>query len=341
MSLTRQPLPQSARDYATKRRREIDAATRAALRQWRRMGEDFDSSYRVIEPTLLQIADAAQGRVADLGAAFIPAVLDETGQTRAIESRLPVNVLSLVGTAGDGRTTEGLLYGAVTHAKQRVEAGAGAGEALQSSSRWLSTSMGTLLSDTGRASEKLSIMARPVTGYVRMLSLPSCGRCAILAGKFYRVNRGFQRHPRCDCVHIPSTEALAGDLTVNTRAYFNSLDEAGQARLVGSRANAAAVRDHDADIGQIVNAYRRSGGVSTAQVYGRDVRYTTEGTTRRGAAYRSMSQAGYAQRSADVRATGARYASTRAPRLMPESIAQIATDRADQERLLRLYGWVL
>ncbi len=334
----RQPLPSSAEAYAADRRLEIQAAVSAVLRQWRGMGEDFDASYAAIEPTLLRISDTAQARVAALGSEFIPTVLAETGQTRAVRPQFTVDVDSLIGTAGDGLPTEGLLYGAVTHAKERVGAGFSVGEALSSSSSWLSTAFGTLLSDTARASEKMQTMARPVTGWVRMLNPPSCGRCVVLAGKRERSSTAFQRHPKCDCASIPASESVASDLTVNPREYFDSLDEAGQVRLMGSKANAAAVRDFDADMGQVINAYRKKGGVTTAQVYGRNVKYTTEGTTRRGLAHGRMSQADYVQAAGEARR--GRTFGLRSPRLMPESIAQIATSRTDQERLLRLYGWV-
>jgi len=336
-----QPLPPSAETYAVDQRHEIAAAVAAVGRQWRRMGEDFDASYGRIGPNLLTITDAAQERVLVGAQAYIPAVLAETGQRESVKPRLNVNAASLIGTAGDGMPVESLLYGSVIHAKQLVGVGASPSQALAQSGSWLSTAVGTMLSDTGRASENLASQVRPVTGWVRMLEPPSCGRCVTLAGKFFKRNQGFQRHPRCDCRHIPSTESMAGDLTVDPRAYFDSLDEAGQARLMGSKANAEAVRDFDADIGQIINAYRTKGSVSTAQVYNRTIKYTTEGVTKRGLAYKSMSQAEY-MRSQGLTQSGARRPrALKAPRLMPESIAKIATSKADQERLLGLYGWLL
>src|SRR5665647_963939 len=338
----RQTLPPSAETYAADRRLEIQAAVAAAQRQWRRMGSEFDPSYDLIEPNLLRIADTAQARVAALGSAYIPAVLAETGQTRAVAPRFKVNVDSLIGTAGDGLPTEGLLYGAVTHAKARIGAGAAVSEALTSSSLWLATAVGTLLSDTGRAAEKLQTMARPVAGYVRMLNPPSCGQCVILAGKWQRSAITFRRHYGCDCATVPASESIAGDLLVDPRAYFDSLDGAGQIRLMGGKANAEVVRDFNGDMNQIINAYRKETGgpsaIRSAQIYGHNLKYTTEGTTRRGLAHARMSQAGYVQAAGEAKA--GRYMRLRAPRLMPESIAKIATSRADKERLLGLYGWL-
>lgn len=336
MVLTQQ-LPSAAEDYAADQRREIGAAVSAARRIWRGMGDDFDVSFLTVGAELLQVTDLAQGRVAAGAQEYIPAVLSETRQ-RATRARFDVDALSLVGTAGDGMPVGGLLYGAVTNAKVMVGAGANTAEALASGSSWLTTAVGTLLSDTGRASERLAMQARPVTGWVRMLTPPSCGRCVILAGKRSKSAQPFLRHPRCDCRNIPASESVAGDLTVDPRAHLDALPDDELAKALGSRANAAAYRD-GADLNQLINAYRRRGAVSAAQVFGRTVKYTTEGITRRGIAYKQMSQAGYAQRIADARI--GRYAQTRAPRLMPESIDQIATDAADRMRLLRLYGWVL
>src|SRR5665647_1979159 len=112
---------------------------------------------------------------------------------------------------------------------------------------------------------------------------PTCSRCVVLAGKWYRKNQGFARHPGCDCRHIPSSESVAGDLTVSPQAYFDSLSKAEQDRIF-TNAGAEAIRN-DANIGQVVNARR---GMRTAQIGGRDVLITTEGTTRRGVAYLSL-----------------------------------------------------
>jgi hypothetical protein len=321
-----QALPPAARDYAAEQRREIGAAASAARRVWRAMGDDFDASFLTVGAELLQITDVAQQRVADAARDYVPQVLVETNQSRVARARFDINTRSLVGTAGDGLPVESLLYGAVTHAKVMVGAGATSAEALAAGSSWLTTAVGTLLSDTGRASERLEMQARPVTGFVRMLNPPSCGRCVILAGKRTHTSQAFLRHPRCDCRNIPASESVAGDLTVDPRAHLDSLSDQELAHTLGSKANAAAYRD-GADVNQLVNAYRRSGSVQAAQVYGRNVKYTTEATTKRGVYGRAARASGR-----DV---------SRAPRLMPESIDQAATDAADRMRLLRLYGWVL
>jgi len=46
----------------------------------------------------------------------------------------------------------------------------------------------------------------------------ACSRCAILAGRFYAFNAGFQRHRHCGCQHVPSGRGTARRLI-----YFNNI----------------------------------------------------------------------------------------------------------------------
>ncbi|MBK6887020.1 MAG: hypothetical protein IPH03_11745 [Tetrasphaera sp.] len=43
-----------------------------------------------------------------------------------------------------------------------------------------------------------------MAGYIRVLSPPSCDRCSVLGGKWFKWNTGFARHPGCDCKHVPA-----------------------------------------------------------------------------------------------------------------------------------------
>ena len=177
----------------------------------------------------------------------------------------------------------------------------------------------------GADAASVEIAAGPEwTNYVRVLDLPSCDRCVILAGKIYRDLDGFARHPMCDCQHWPVTsweEAEAAGLVTDPMQAF----EAGQVRGL-SKADEQAVRD-GADLQEIVNA-KRGGGTRpqgmtnavTAEVFGRTVKATLEGTTKR--------------------ATWRRLHPDLPIRLRPESIYEHAKDRADALRLLRLYGYI-
>ena len=177
----------------------------------------------------------------------------------------------------------------------------------------------------GADAASAEIIAGPEwTNYVRVLDLPSCDRCVILAGRIYRDNEGFPRHPRCDCQHWPVeswAEAEAAGLVTDPTVAF----ERGEIRGL-SKADEQAVRD-GADLQEIVNA-KRGGGTRpkgmtnaiTAEVFGRTVKATTEGTTRR---------AMWRKAHPDLPI-----------RLRPESIYEHAKDRADALRLLRLYGYI-
>jgi hypothetical protein len=112
----------------------------------------------------------------------------------------------------------------------------------------------SLVQDSGRAAESVAIVARPGVGHVRHLTLPSCSRCAVLAGRIYRHSEGFERHPGCDCVMIPVTVA-SPDLTYD----LDDLVARGQVTSL-SKADRQAVAD-GADLAQVVNVRRASAGL--------------------------------------------------------------------------------
>lgn len=83
--------------------------------------------------------------------------------------------------------------------------------------------------DAGRNGEELQMAVTPaVTTYVRMLNPPSCSRCILLAGRKYGKNAGFDRHPLCDCVHVPTDDEKGDDVRFDPVDYFNSLPTAEQ-----------------------------------------------------------------------------------------------------------------
>lgn len=171
------------------------------------------------------------------------------------------------------------------------------------------------IADAGRTASQVEFVARPDwTNYVRMLNPPSCPRCAILAGRIYRDLEEFQRHPGCDCVMVPVTDWQdAHDKGLVSSAQ--DLFDRGQLHGL-SQADEQAIRD-GADIAAVVNAHR---GMLAADVFGRRVKATTAGTTKR-SAWRKANP-------------------TRLVRLRPESIYRFATDREDAIRLLKLYGYI-
>lgn len=115
----------------------------------------------------------------------------------------------------------------------------------------------TLVVDASRTARTVDMATRPaVTGYVRSLRPPSCSRCAILAGHVYRYSQGFQRHPRCDCLMTPTTDAIGPQLVTDPTEAF----ERGQIRGL-SRADIEAVQA-GADLGRVVNVRSQAAGLT-------------------------------------------------------------------------------
>jgi hypothetical protein len=258
-----------------------------------------------------KVVTAYQVAAAREAVAALPLMLDEQNIPDAPVGAVAIS--GLVGRASDGRPLETLFGQAETDTQ-------------------LALMVATQLQDIARLAAGIGVAARPnVGGYARMLNPPSCSRCAILAGKFFKWNTGFQRHPRCDCRHIPSTEALAGDLTTDPRAYFNSLSAADQASIFG-KANAEAIRE-GADIGRVVNAYR--GTSTTALETAKSARFRDGvGAPRPPVPDGQPDLLGFLPASARADRSGFSYPT-------PEGIYQIATSRAEAIRLLREYGYLL
>lgn len=324
-------------DYQKSQTREQQAATKALLKEWRRMGADFDASWALIAANVSAVMLTAQVRIAAQAVEYIPDVLEDTGQTRAISASDEVNPRALVGATASGLSVDEALFGSVVVSKLAIRDGATVAQALKVGADRLTRTAGTIMSDTGRGGERLGMAVRPVTGYVRMLTPPSCGRCAILAGQHYSSSTAFRRHPKCDCRHIPSTEAMSDDLTTDPKEYFDSLptaeelaekypdltvkmrNEAGiySQEDVFTKGGAEAIRN-GADVSQVINARR---GMKTTTD---GLKATTAGITRRGW-YGGHTAAGRAGKA----------------RLMPEALQSMAKNKAEYLRLLKNYGYIL
>lgn len=366
-------LPRSSSKHYRNLQRLKAVVVLSARRAWRRMepGGNWSEQYREdVGPKLTALVIAAQVAATRESDTYIAEVLNELNFGPATQPGL-VLPQAFAGWAGDGRPVATLLEQSVVRAGRAYNAAradtpeavlsrtpleSAAEDALAEAERWMEGIVETILADTARAAEEAAMAPREwVEGYVRMLQPPSCSRCAILAGRFYLWNDGFERHPRCDCIHIPAQEADYNDLRVNPDRYFASLPTAAELNAqhpdltvkmrregglysqedIFTEAGAKAIRD-GADISQVINARR---GVTTAAInqrgwipkgrmirteaFGRGIFTTTEGVTKRGRGRKSMG-------------------SGRPFRLMPESIYEIAGgDRAEAIRLLKLYGFIV
>ena len=284
------------------RRRIIAVVARAARQAWRQVDRaDLSGSWRAMLPRLLVTVAGAQLAAARQADEYLTAVLAAQGLDADPDGS--VQAVALSGVASDGRSLDTLLTEPVITTKLAISRGATVPRAMAVGYTHLDMIARTQVADAGRVADQVALTARPaVTGYVRMVVGSTCSRCLILAGRRYEWNQGFQRHPNCDCIHIPAAEDTADDLRTNPRAAFDAMPPEEQDRVFG-KAGAEAIRD-GADMARVVNARR---GMYTAG--GR--LFTHEAAGRR-------------------------------PRLMPEQILREADgDRAEAIRLLRLHRYIL
>lgn len=262
------------------------------------------------EPSLPKVTVAVTS--AQIGAGESAVESYRNMAVRTGQYRLPdafVDPESVAGEASGGGDLEGALYTPAIRAKTAIGAGEAPVVALDRARVELEKIVGSVIVDAGRRAATALNATRFTGGYTRMLNPPSCSRCAILAGRWYRWNQGFERHPQCDCVHIPAKShewAVDEGFVADPYEYFHSLSEQDQARLFGA-SNARAIRD-GADIFQVENAKR---GMSI------DGMTTTASTSRRGI----------------YRGSGAR--------LTPDAIYRTAGTRTRALKMLEEYGYIL
>lgn len=283
----------------------------------------MDAAFREsVGPGLLVTLAAAQVAAAESGGSYVAAAVAEQGLDEAVDGTLRPRSLS--GVASDGRSLTGMLRAPVAAAKQAVAARHG--DPLGVGRNLLDMIVQTQVSDARRVGASVQMAATPaVRGYVRVVNLPACGRCLVLAGRYYKTasSAGFLRHPRCDCTAEPTNDR---GMVTDPRAGFDAMTPAEQDKAF-TVAGAQAIRD-GADMSQVVNARR---GMSTTTLNRRTFKTTTEGITSRGI---------YGRMAGDLQKRGGRYRTSGQIRLMPEAIYDFATDRADAVRLLRRYGYI-
>jgi hypothetical protein len=171
--------------------------------------------------------------------------------------------------------------------KQAIARGLAPQQALQSGFAQLSTVAESELQESARGVWDVAGNTEPqYRGYLRQPNPGACGRCLILAGKFYRFNDGFDRHPKCHCSHVP---ILVGspllDLpTADER--FKDMDRDEQDRAFG-KDGAEAIRN-GADPAQVANA---RAGMSKA-----GDSFTRQGTSKRSFSGRRLKAAELSRR---------------------------------------------
>lgn len=246
----------------------------ASVREWRKIDPArLDLSWLSILLRLLAIVTGGQREAASRAPAYLAAVIRAQGVVPDPGHRLLPDPFS--GIASDGRGLDTLLYGPVVSAKHAIATGASVDDALASAERQLAMLVQTQVQDAGRMSAQTAMADdSAVRGYTRVVHLPACPRCIILAGRFYRYSSGFLRHPRCDCTMMPAAEVIEPQDPASLLAQMRKDHPAYLARSLTDGDLQAL--DHGADLNQVVNAHR---GMATAAAQA-----TREGTTKRGLA---------------------------------------------------------
>jgi hypothetical protein len=225
-------------------------------------------------------------------------VADAVG--RATTREVILGALSHI--ASDGRDLESLLLQPSVLALRAVRLGHPVERALAAGRLSAELIGHTQVADAGRVADLTAGVANPgATGYVRLVVGRTCARCLVLAGRRYSWKADFKRHPRCDCIAVPTSEARAGKEPLSPQAAFREMLPSEQDKVFG-KAGADSIRQ-GADVAQVVNA--RSG------------MYSASG--------RLLTRAG----------------GMRKLRPMPETIiAEARGDRAEAVRLLSLHGYI-
>lgn len=304
--------PAISHHYALVRDQEARALA-TATRHWRKLGPNWIAdAWAERIPTVTAAVTAAQ-RTAAVSALVSGALaLGEQGQWATPDGLVDPDAFA--GLAADGRNLDTLLRAPAITARTLIADGVEPAQALAAGGRQLSMMVLTEIADAGRGAAGVQIAARPRVGYVRMLNPPSCSRCVVLAGRFYRWNQGFLRHPRCDCKHVPTmvtdqAEAFAEGLIDDPYTAFERMSEAEQNRVF-TNAGAQAIRD-GADMYQVVNARR---GMKYRGAF------TSEGTSKHG-------WAGQILRRGQKRMT-------------PETIYRLNPNREQAVEALRAQGYI-
>ncbi|WP_223772941.1 hypothetical protein [Streptomyces sp. 135] len=210
----------------------------------------------------------------------------------------------------DGRDAMGLLARSAPASISAQRRGFSPRAAMARGAAFLDLVVRTVVADTGRQADQAAMVAnKGVRAYVRVVELPACSRCIILAGREYGVSSGFLRHPRCDCTMEPVTRRNR-PTRLDAEDLFESMSPAQRRKTFGE-AGAKAIQD-GARISAVVNA-RKS--MDQVEMFGRTVQVTRVGT-------------------------GSRK-KKRPPRLMPEEIYRLAgEDRNHAIRLLYKNGFL-
>ena len=325
-------------------------ATTAALTQLDRLTvTEILALWKLLEPNRLQ---RSFENVVMPGALLALVTAQEAAATiggRSVDTDALIDPLTFAGLAADGYELPSKLAQPLIGTYRLLSAGVPMRRALAVGAARMDQVVTTEIHDVARSAEQVAITAeRTYTGWVRQIEPGACSRCIILAGRVYRWNEGFKRHPKCRC-HHSQTQLPVGQPSDDPKTYFDGLTRAEQDRTF-TPDTAEAIR-LGGDMNQLVNARlgmtevttRSSGrfGPGTGITEVQTQKITTQGTAKR-------SWYSYQQRAIGeldgISATGPRgkLRAIDRPRLLPEEIFKEAgNNRAKAITMLTENGYIV
>lgn len=295
---------QEAQKHQRQREDLAEAMAKTVLNEWRKVDpEHVARQWQRLLPRVTSMVQAGQFMAAQQTPEFMHSLLhDEDDGPSIVAERF-------AQAAPDGRPLDTLLALPAAKVEQAKRKGFGLRRAKAFGASMLDMLVRTVVADTGRQADKVAMFGnRRVTSYVRVVEMPACSRCIILAGNEYSMSTGFARHPNCDCTMEPVTRKHK-PIVADPQDLYDAMSDAQRRKTFG-KAGAKAIAD-GARLSSVVNARK---GMAKIEMHGVRVHVTYTGT-------------------------GSRK-KKRPPRLMPEEIYRIADSREDAIRLLYKNGYL-
>lgn len=271
-----------ARARVTYQQRVAALAARAVEQQWALLSSgELEAQWARAAPAVKRALTTSQRLAASGAAQYVEDALSAQGAGGRALALVPAEALA--GYAMDGRSLEGALAQPMVGVRDELARGLDRAEALQRGERRMLRLVVGELGDTARVADGLAIgLEETARGYVRRVNVPSCGRCIVQAGKFFRKNAGFKRHPKCDCTHVPIYRSWAAPSPDELLGRMSPAEREAALGKTNARAIAAG-----ADPAQVINARRgMSSPDDRARTHAARRATTTESTSKRGVAPR-------------------------------------------------------
>lgn len=278
---------------------------------------DIDGAWAALVPALAAKVTAGQFFGASLAYAF----LQHHQRAAGLTPRGPqIQPGAFTGFAASGAPLAEPLSLAPIRIKQAIGRGLVGPQALNAGLAHVDGVAESELQEAARGVMDVGLNTEPnYRGYLRHPNPGACGRCLILANKFYRSNDGFERHPACRCTHDPILVGQKFADLPDARERFDKLSTAEQDRAFG-KPGADAIRA-GSDPASVVNA--RAGMTKAGDSF------TRQGTTKRSFSGRRLEANGQEL----VKRKGERYRSA-GRRLSPAGCRKFSDGDPDRYRRL-------